>query len=157
MVRICNWDMKIAQLICLILISSICISSVVIFFVFDLLFLGIIALIISLIILSIACSMIVFFGNWPVTIIMDEEKIVVYRLRKEVNRINWQQVKEIYKKEIKNLYRINNFYYFSDGQDRFLNSKDGNEHFVVFACPKKKEHLFLQFTDLLIQDLEKED
>ncbi len=98
--------------------------------------------------------MFIFTIKWPVTIRLDEEKIVVYRFGKEINRINWQRVTEIYKKDIKNINRLNCFYYFSDGQDRFLNGENGNEHFVVFACPKSKEYLFSKFTDIPIQDME---
>lgn len=42
----------------------------------------------------------------------------------------------------------------SDGQDRLLNDKDGNEHFVVFRCPRNKENIFSKFTDLPIQQME---
>lgn len=96
-------------------------------------------------------------SKWPETILVDEKQIVVKRLGKEINRITWEQVTEIYKKDIKNLNRLNCSYYFSDGQDRFLQTKNGNEHFVVFSCPKNKEHLFLKFTNLPIKSFDTED
>ena len=151
--KINNWDIKIVQLILLCLIALICFSGIVIFFVLKMWILGIIAIIITIITMALALSMIVFSGNWVETISIDNEKIVVYRFGKEINRIKWQQVTEIYEKDFVGRTNLAQFY-FSDGQDRLLNDKNGNEHFITFRCAREKACLFSKFTDLPIQQME---
>lgn len=148
-----NWDIKIVQLILLCLIALICFSGIVIFFVLKMWILGIIAIIITIITMALALSMIVFSGNWVETISIDNEKIVVYRFGKEINRIKWQQVTEIYEKDFVGRTNLAQFY-FSDGQDRLLNDKNGNEHFITFRCAREKARLFSNYTDILIQQIE---
>lgn len=128
-------------------------SIIVIFFVLKMWILGIIAIIITIITMALALSMIVFSGNWVETISIDNEKIVVYRFGKEINRIKWQQVTEIYEKDFVGRTNLAQFY-FSDGQDRLLNDKNGNEHFITFRCAREKACLFSKFTDLPIQQIE---
>ncbi len=91
--------------------------------------------------------------GWPVTIKLEEENIIVYRFRKEINRIKWEQVTEIYEKDFVGRTNLAQFY-FSDGQDRLLNDKNGNEHFITFRCAREKACLFSKFTDLPIQQIE---
>ena len=95
----------------------------------------------------------IFTIKWPENIILDSEKIVVKRFGKEINRINWQQVTEIFEKDFVGRTNLAQFY-FSDGQDRFLNDKNGNQHFITFRCAREKACLFSKFTDLPIQQME---
>ena len=91
--------------------------------------------------------------GWPVTIKLEEENIIVYRFRKEINRIDWERVTEIYEKDFVGRTNLAQFY-FSDGQDRLLNDKNGNEHFITFRCAREKARLFSNYTDILIQQIE---
>lgn len=152
MVKINNWDIKASIIICIVLISLVFTVGIIVFFIIEQWWIASFSIPIGGIAIYITIK-----GNWPETIVFDEEKIVVYRLGKEINKISWHNVKEIYRRVIHSRHRLNCYYYFSDGEDGFLDVKDGNDHFIVFKCPRNQEYIFSKFTELPVKELESEN
>lgn len=146
MLKLNNMDYKSE----VILLSCICLFGAAVFAIISYIYCS---WIIGTLILSfgIVTGTIVFFVNWPETIIIDEENIIVYRFGKVKNKIKKQNVVEIFRQA--SGIRFCSYYYFSDGYDRFLNDKRGNEHYIVFRFSMMKEYQFSKFIDLPIQDL----
>lgn len=150
--KINNLDWKFGVVFCSCLCISVMLTFGIILIIYDSLIVGCL-----LILFGLLSGTIIYVLYWPETIVLDDEKIIVYHWGKEVNQISWTVVKEIYRKEIFSKYRLTCYYYFSDGEDGLLQGKKGNEHFVVFRSLKEKEIIFSKFTDIPIKDLEKED
>lgn len=147
--KINNLDWKFGVVFCSCLCISVMLTFGIILIIYDSLIVGCL-----LILFGLLSGIIIYVLYWPETIVIDNEKIIVYRWGKEVNQISWTVVKEIYRKEIFSKYRLTCYYYFSDGEDGLLQGKKGNEHFVVFRSLKEKEIIFSKFTDIPIQDME---
>lgn len=147
--KINNLEWKFGVVFCSCLCISVMLTFGIILIIYDSLIVGCL-----LILFGLLSGTIIYVLYWPETIVLDDEKIIVYHWGKEVNQISWTVVKEIYRKEIFSKYRLTCYYYFSDGEDGLLQGKKGNEHFVVFRSLKEKEIIFSKFTDIPIQDME---
>ena len=154
MEKISNWDMKLGYTICMILFLLVLIPFLTVLIIYKKWEIaGILIFVILMLLFEI-----IFKMKWPESIAIDKEKIVVYRFGKEINRISWQNVTEIFKKDVTSTkFRVISYYYLSDGQDRFLNAKDGNEHFVKFRCSRNKDAIFSKFTDLSIKEIDSDN